>query len=155
MLQFIQHVVGLVVLCARAQFNCGPCTQLVHFLTCMGIPCRDSHCENGLVRCCLYSFRDWGFFRAWSSVREPLFFLGSVFVFGSRFLLFGIWAFFLGTRVYFSGFDGRRDQGVFRVLSWSGQGSAQTDTVAEKRKKPDEPLEQISCLACQIDTSEV
>ena len=26
-------------------------TKLIHFLSCTGIPCRDSHCENGLVRC--------------------------------------------------------------------------------------------------------
>ena len=50
MLQVIQHVVGLVVLCD--EFTC-QCTKLIHFLTCTGIPCRDSHCENGLVRCCL------------------------------------------------------------------------------------------------------
>ena len=53
MLQFIAHVVGLVVLCDR--FTCCQCTKLTHFLTCTGIPCRDSHCENGLVRCCLYT----------------------------------------------------------------------------------------------------
>ena len=53
MLQFIQHVVvGLVVLCA--EFTCCQCTKLIHFLTCTGIHCRDSHCENGLVRWCLY-----------------------------------------------------------------------------------------------------
>ena len=28
--------------------------QFIQFLTCTRIPCRDSHCENGLVRCCLY-----------------------------------------------------------------------------------------------------
>ena len=33
------------------QFNCCQCTKFIH---CTGIPCRDSHCENGLVRCCLY-----------------------------------------------------------------------------------------------------
>ena len=32
---------------------CWACRS-VCFLTCTGIPCRDSHCENGLVRCCLY-----------------------------------------------------------------------------------------------------
>ena len=39
------------------QFNCCQCTKLIHFLTYTGIPCRDSHCENGLVRCCLYTPR--------------------------------------------------------------------------------------------------
>ena len=29
--------------------------QFIQFLTCTRIPCRDSHCENGLVRCCLYT----------------------------------------------------------------------------------------------------
>ena len=29
----------------------------IHFLTCTGIRCRDSHCENGLVRCCPYNVR--------------------------------------------------------------------------------------------------
>ena len=53
MLQVIPHVVGLVALCA--EFTCCQCTKLIHFLTCTGIPCRDSHCENGLVRCCLYT----------------------------------------------------------------------------------------------------
>ena len=53
MLQFILHVVvvGLVAVCA--EFTCCQCTKLIHFLTCTGIPCRDSHFENGLVRCCL------------------------------------------------------------------------------------------------------
>ena len=37
--------------------TCCQCTKLIHFLTCTGIPCRDSHCENGLVRCCLYTSR--------------------------------------------------------------------------------------------------
>ena len=35
--------------------NCCQCTKLIHCLTCTGIPCRVSHCENGLVRCCLYT----------------------------------------------------------------------------------------------------
>ena len=39
------------------QFNCCQCTKFIHFLTCTGIPCRDSHCENCLVRCCLYTSR--------------------------------------------------------------------------------------------------
>ena len=53
MLQFIAHVVVLVALYCH-QFNCCQCTKFIHFLTCTRIPCRDSHCENGLVRCCLY-----------------------------------------------------------------------------------------------------
>ena len=52
MLQVIPQVVGLVALCA--EFTCFHCTKLIHFLTCTGIPCRESHCENGLVRCCLH-----------------------------------------------------------------------------------------------------
>ena len=55
MLQFIPHVVGLVALCA--DFTSCQCTKLIHFLTCTWIPCRDSHCGNGLVRCCLYTPR--------------------------------------------------------------------------------------------------
>ena len=47
-----EHTTGLPVLCA--EFTCCQCTKLIHFLTCTGIPCRVSHCENGLVRCCLY-----------------------------------------------------------------------------------------------------
>ena len=54
MLQVIPHVVGLVAMCA--EFTCCQCTKLIHFLTCTRIPCRDSYCENGLVRCYLYSF---------------------------------------------------------------------------------------------------
>ena len=53
--KFIPHVVGLVALCD--EFSCCQCTKLIHFLTCTGIPCKDSHCENGLVRCCLYTSR--------------------------------------------------------------------------------------------------
>ena len=55
MLHFILHVVVLVALCD--EFSCCQCTKLIHFLTCTGIPCRDSHSENGLVRCCLYNSR--------------------------------------------------------------------------------------------------
>ena len=46
-----------LLLCTSChQFNCCQCTKLSHFLTCTGIPCRDSHFENGLVRC-LYTSR--------------------------------------------------------------------------------------------------
>ena len=31
--------------------------QFIQFLSCTRIPCRDSHCENGLVKCCLYTTR--------------------------------------------------------------------------------------------------
>ena len=33
--------------------------QIYSLSDCTGIPCRDSNCENGLVRCCLY--REYGF----------------------------------------------------------------------------------------------
>ena len=46
MLQFILHVVGLVALCH--EFTCCQCTKLIHFLTCTGIPSRDSLCEMDL-----------------------------------------------------------------------------------------------------------
>ena len=55
MLQVNPHVVGLVALCA--EFTCCRCTKLIHYLTYTRIPCRDSHCENGHVRRCLYSTR--------------------------------------------------------------------------------------------------
>ena len=37
----------------KYQFTCCQRIKLIHFPTCTGILCRDSHCENGLVRCCL------------------------------------------------------------------------------------------------------
>ena len=37
------------------EFNCCQCTKFTHFLTCTRIPCRNSHCKNGLVKCCLYT----------------------------------------------------------------------------------------------------
>ena len=44
------------LLCTSCQqFNCCGCTKLIQFLACTRIPCRHSHCENGLVRCCLYT----------------------------------------------------------------------------------------------------
>ena len=49
----IQHVVEMFTLCA--ELTCCQCTKLIHFLTCTGIPWRDSYFENGLVRCCLYT----------------------------------------------------------------------------------------------------
>ena len=55
MLQVIPHVVGLVALCA--DFIYCQCTKLIHFLTCTRIPCRDSHCVNGRVRCEIYTPR--------------------------------------------------------------------------------------------------
>ena len=54
-------LLGLSLLCA--EFACCQCTKLIHFLTCTGIPCGGSHCENGLVRCCLYRY---SFFPHWS-----------------------------------------------------------------------------------------
>ena len=41
----------------RYQFTCCQCTKVIHFLTCTRIPCRDSHCENGLVRCGVHTTR--------------------------------------------------------------------------------------------------
>ena len=52
MLLCIPHVVGFVALCAELTCRC---TKLIHFMTCTRIPCKDSHCENGLVKCCLYT----------------------------------------------------------------------------------------------------
>ena len=37
----------------KYQFTCCQCIKLIHFPTCTGIRCGDSHCESGLVRCCL------------------------------------------------------------------------------------------------------
>ena len=51
------------------QFNCCQCTKFTHFLTCTRIPCRDSHCKNGLVRCCLYN--SVGCSRPPSTVNDP------------------------------------------------------------------------------------
>ena len=51
MLQVIAHVVGLVVLCNEFSLS----IHQIHSLSDLyGNSCRDSHCENGLVRCCLY-----------------------------------------------------------------------------------------------------
>ena len=48
----------LVSLCTSCrQFNCCRCNPSIQFLTCTRIPCRDSHCENGFWRCCLYTPR--------------------------------------------------------------------------------------------------
>ena len=43
-------LLGLSFCVSSYQFNYCQCTKLTHFLICTGIPCRDSHCENGLVR---------------------------------------------------------------------------------------------------------
>ena len=40
-------------LCTSCQQIKLPMYQFIQFLTCTRIPCRDSHCVNGLVRCCL------------------------------------------------------------------------------------------------------
>ena len=44
--------------------------QFVLFLTCTRIPCIVSHCENGLVRCCLHTHTV-GYSRPPSAVNEP------------------------------------------------------------------------------------
>ena len=38
----------------RYQFHLMSMHQTYSLLTCTRIPCRDSHCENGRVRCCIY-----------------------------------------------------------------------------------------------------
>ena len=53
----LQTLLGFSLCTSCHKFNCCHCTKFVQFLTCTRIPCRDSHCENGLVRCCLYSLR--------------------------------------------------------------------------------------------------
>ena len=51
----LHTLLGFTLCTSCHQFNCCHCTnQFIQFLTCTRIPCRDSHCENGLVRCCLY-----------------------------------------------------------------------------------------------------
>ena len=51
------HLLCLSLCTSCHKFNCCHCTKFIQFLTCTRIPCRDSHCENGLVRCCLYTSR--------------------------------------------------------------------------------------------------
>ena len=51
----LRTLLGFSLCTSCHQFNCCHCTKFIHFLTCTGIPCRDSHSENGPVRCCLYT----------------------------------------------------------------------------------------------------
>ena len=53
----LRMLLGLSLYISCHQVNCCQCTKLFHFLTCTGIHCGDSHCENGLVRWCLYTPR--------------------------------------------------------------------------------------------------
>ena len=53
----LHTLLGFSLCTSCHQFNCCHCTKFIQFLTCTRIPCRDSHCENGLVRCCLYGGR--------------------------------------------------------------------------------------------------
>ena len=39
------------------QFNCCRCTKFIQILTCTRIPWNCSHCEKGLLKCCLYTPR--------------------------------------------------------------------------------------------------
>ena len=58
---FALHLVSLIQLLSLYLFS--------QFLTCTRIPCRDSECENGLVRCCLYT--SVGCSRPPSAVNDP------------------------------------------------------------------------------------
>ena len=55
--QVTSHVVGIFALHFVSSIQVLSLYQFIQFLTCTRIPCRDSHCENGLVRCCLYTSR--------------------------------------------------------------------------------------------------
>ena len=51
--QVTSHIVGLFALHFVSPIQLLSLYQFIQFLTCTRIPCRDSHCENGLMRCCL------------------------------------------------------------------------------------------------------
>ena len=53
--QVTSHIVGLVVLFAEIPIHLLSMHQTYSLLTCTRIPCRGSHCENGHVRCCIYT----------------------------------------------------------------------------------------------------
>ena len=55
--QVTSHIVGLVVLCAEIPIHLLSMHQTYSLLTCTIVPCRGSHCENGRVRCCIYTSR--------------------------------------------------------------------------------------------------
>ena len=70
--QVTSHIVGIFHLCTSCrQFNLS-LYQFIQFLTCTRIPCRDSHCENGLVRCCLYILLELILHEVWPSLFEIL-----------------------------------------------------------------------------------
>ena len=54
--QVISHV-GIFALHFVSPIQLLSLYQFIPFLTCTRILCRDSHCDNGLVRCCLYTPR--------------------------------------------------------------------------------------------------
>ena len=51
----LDTLLGFSLCTSCHQFNCCHCTKFIHFLICTGFPCGDSHCENCLVKCCLYT----------------------------------------------------------------------------------------------------
>ena len=51
--QVASHVDGIFALHFVSPIQLLSLYQFIQFLTCTRISCRDSHCENGLVRCCL------------------------------------------------------------------------------------------------------
>ena len=55
--QVTSHIVGILALHFVSPIQLLSLYQFIQFLTCTRIPCRDSHCENGLVRCCIYTPR--------------------------------------------------------------------------------------------------
>ena len=55
--QVTSHIVEIFALHFVSPIQLLLLYQFIQFLTCTRIPCRDSHRENGLVRCCLYTHR--------------------------------------------------------------------------------------------------
>ena len=55
--QVTSHIVGIFALHFVSPIHMLSLYQFNQFLTCTRIPCRDSHCENGLVRCYLHTPR--------------------------------------------------------------------------------------------------
>ena len=53
----VSHIVGLFALHFVSPIQVLSLYQFIQFLTCMRNVCTDSHCENGLVRCCLHTHR--------------------------------------------------------------------------------------------------
>ena len=52
--QVTSHVAGIFAVHFVSPIQLLSLYQFIQFLTCTRIPCRDLHCDNGLVRCCLY-----------------------------------------------------------------------------------------------------